>query len=774
MRPAAMQWWHTRNRKLGEDMKMFNAFNLIKWTMVWTAAWSMTMSPVAIGQEAKKVSKQHMQAVMNQLGLNKQITLGEFYQKNKYLFPDRIQKKIEPLFVNFKNQLMPTFEVISSKTTTGEEIATIRVSQGYELFNLQWFGEPDRLLKFQNTNLSEIDVINFDDMFTRILAGDEKYRKQIEQNSAKVKSAVASKYPDVTKAEWKSMSSRDKANYIVNLRTLWQDARKVLKTKNDQKKAPKTSQNFFEKNKYFFSLIVGQDVEAAGKSKSVADGKKSGNYFSGESCIVAGYVARYEKSSSGEVCNYKTVDQAYNNRDNSLYVKAKESCSSKSQIACNPYVYGTPNGTPICVTPSLSNSSFQKATHWDGPCDSASRLQSSQNEIQILENKNKSQGRYEDGNLKSEEERKALFKAEQGENYRLTEDYLLGILKFRGAVKADVNSLFDSGVLSDQVYEQIKKDKAAFDFEIAEAQKSCKAESAASKALPRHHEKNYWQACDQLHRRFTFITELFESKCESKKLNPDTLKCECAAPVPVAVAPAKPAETIRPEVVPGASCAVVPPSGAASADAPKPDAKPEDCEAKYPGANVSGEKCLCANGSAPKKDVIDEATGQESWSCEATAPGKTTDKKEECGIICSIFKGIKKIAPFAIGAVVAYAAFKLLAPKKPALNPAADRCPDGSLPPCGQVCTPPLKKQANGTCSCDGCPPGQTANPTTCLCSTTSTGTGQTYLCPDSTTRVANLDNCPTYSCWNGQSYQNPMNCPSQTPTVPTGQGARQ
>src|SRR3989344_8798079 len=108
MYSTAMQWGITRNRKLGEDMKMFNVFNLLKWTMVWTATWSMTISPVAIGQEAKRVSKQQMQTVIDQLGLNKQITLGEFYQKNKYLFPARIQKEIEPLFANFKNQLMPT------------------------------------------------------------------------------------------------------------------------------------------------------------------------------------------------------------------------------------------------------------------------------------------------------------------------------------------------------------------------------------------------------------------------------------------------------------------------------------------------------------------------------------------------------------------------------------------------------------------------------------------------------------------------------------------
>ena len=791
-------------------MRKFNVLNFFKWMTVWTATWTMLISPVAMGQEAQKVSKQQMQSVMDQLGLNKQITLGEFYKKNKYLFPPRIQKEIEPLFTQFKNQLMPTFEVISSKTTSGEEIPTIRISQDSELLNIQWFGEPERMLKFQNTNLSEIDVINFDDMFTRILAGDEKYRKQVEQNSAKAKpkSTTGMKYPDVTKAEWKSMSTFDRANYVINLRSLWQDAHKVLESKNSQKKAPKSSQNFFEKNNYFFSLIFGTDAEAANATggKTVATGQTTGNYFSGQSCIVAGYVARYQKTSSGEVCDHKVVDQVYNNRDNSLYQKARDYCVAKdNQIACNPYVYGTPKGAPTCVMPSISNASFQKATHWDGPCDTSSRLQSSTNEVEILKDKNKAQGRYEDGNLKSEEERKAMFKAEQGDNLKLTEEYLLGILKFRGMVKTDANSLFDSGVLSDQVYEQIKKDKKAFDFEIAEAQKSCKVESEASKTAPRVHEKNYWQACDQLHRRFTFITELFQSKCDGKKLNAETLKCECDAPPAVAVTPApapvvaaspKPAPEaasvvptpppvsifpiVKPEVVPGAVCsvvlpAVVPAAAVLQPEAVKPPVVAEDCESKYPGAGASGNKCVCADGKAPSKDITDVGTGQEAWSC-GSASSKKDKKDDECGFICKIFNGIKKYAiPVLVTGVAVYAGYKLiklLAPKKPALNPALDKCPDGSVPPCGQVCTPPLKKQTNGTCSCDGCPPGQTANATTCVCATgTTPGPAQTYLCPDSTTRVANLDNCPTYSCWNGQKYKNPMNCPPQIPATPSSSG---
>lgn len=813
-------------------MRILNLMGLLRWMMVWMSTLTMLASPVAMGQEADRITKKQMQMVMDQLGLNKQMTLGEFYKKNKHLYPERIQKEIEPLFMSFKNQLMPTVEVISSKNSSGEEIATLRLTQGKELINLQWYGQKEKMLKFQNTNLSEIDVINFSDMFTRVIAGDETFRKQIEKNSVndKVKThdfSKVTKYPDLSKAEWNSMSAQDKANYIVTLRGLWQDARSVLRAKNAAKKVKKTSFLQNEKTKSIFALLVGSEADAA--AKTVATGEKSSNYFSGETCIVAGYVAKYEKTSSGDVCDHRIIDKVYNNKENSFYKKANEVCAASSQIACNPYVFGAPNGAPTCVTPSRTAESFQKATHWDGPCDTASRLQSSGTEVSILKSKT-DKGRYEDSNLMSEKEREELFKKEQGENFKATEDYLLGMLKFQGLVKEDVKSIFDSGVLSDQIYNQIIINKKGFDHEISEAQKSCKAESIATKNGARVHEKNYWPACDQLHRRFLFVQELFQSKCPGQKLNPDTLKCGCDAPpalaapgprppadtaaptVPAVVAPAPapvstPAPAITPappapvvdatpvpvpprmrfpfprtpapEVVPGASCSVVLPPAVvapvpapASVDSSTPIVAAEDCESKYPGSGATGTKCLCPSGGTPKKDVTDIANGSEAWSC-----GPKKADKDECGITCKIFGGIKKYAlPVLLTGALVYAAYKgiqMLAPKKPALNPPLDKCPNGSPPPCAQVCTAPLKLQANGTCSCDGCPPGQTANATTCVCATGTPTTTQTFLCPDSTTRVADLANCPTYACWNGQSYQNPLNCPPATPVAPANSGTR-
>ena len=46
--------------------------------------------------------------------------------------------------------LATIFEVVSNKGTAGSGVPTLRVTQGKELINLQWYGEKNKFLKFQN------------------------------------------------------------------------------------------------------------------------------------------------------------------------------------------------------------------------------------------------------------------------------------------------------------------------------------------------------------------------------------------------------------------------------------------------------------------------------------------------------------------------------------------------------------------------------------------------------------------------------------------------
>ena len=142
-----------------------NSRSFLSWLMAWVSVLTMVSMPLAQAQEAMYVSKQQMLSAMDQMGLNKQQTVGEFYKKNKELFPERIRKMVEPIVMNNLNQRMPQFELSMSKGTDGRDIPTLHVNNQDKQMNLQWFGEPNRFVQFQSTNLTEIDLINFEDVF---------------------------------------------------------------------------------------------------------------------------------------------------------------------------------------------------------------------------------------------------------------------------------------------------------------------------------------------------------------------------------------------------------------------------------------------------------------------------------------------------------------------------------------------------------------------------------------------------------------------------------
>ena len=174
--------------------------------------------------------------------------------------------------------------------------------------------------------------------------------------------------------------------------------------------------------------------------------------------------------------------------------------------------------------------------------------------------------------------------------------------------------------------------------------------------------------------------------------------------------------------------------------------------------------CVCASGRGPRLDVEDSTNGSQSYTCAiGNVDNGGGNRRESCGFFCKLWKGVKVVAPFAIAGIAGYFLYKWMSPKKPTLAAPPDTCPNGSLPPCAQTCTPPLSLQSTGACGCPACPPPQVSNATTCQCTTPTDGGGTTptlITCPDGATRAASLEACPDYPCWNGQSYKNPMNCP--------------
>ena len=190
----------------------------------------MVVLPVSQGLAAEKqaeaISKANVQNAIYEMGLNKSMTYGEFFKKNKDKYPVRLQKELAPYFSKFKNELMPQFDVASVKGADGINIPSLRISQNGQLNNIQIFGEEKKYLKFNNTTLTESDLVNFDDMLTKLSAGDIKLRQQLENTNSEKKTFNG--FPEITKESWTKLNAEQRAGYVIAMRLLYNDAHGVL------------------------------------------------------------------------------------------------------------------------------------------------------------------------------------------------------------------------------------------------------------------------------------------------------------------------------------------------------------------------------------------------------------------------------------------------------------------------------------------------------------------------------------------------------------------
>jgi hypothetical protein len=708
-----------------------------KWLLLTTSVFTMVMMPVTEGQAAQtradEISKNQVQNALTTLGLNKSMTLGEFYKKNKYLYPVRIQKMIEKFVALNKDYVMPQFELMTVKNTQGNEIPTVRISKDAELVSLQIYGNSDKYVKFNNTNLTEVDIVNFTDMLLKINNHEPDLRQQIEDTNRPVTKFTG--FPAVSKSIWKNYSAKDKAEYILNMRRLWADAQKVL-ILQDPKLKRKTSQFEYFLNTVFNDAFAAQRGHQMGPKVNKHSGTTAN--ASSKNCLVAGYVSHYSNGSCGVSAVQDSYKDATGTVDETI-TKAQSQCTG-GEIACNPYIYGMPNGKAICA--NIKSPEFQIATHANGPCDTASPLGT---EVQFLNQDLKNNKRYDAENIKmNSDELKAEFQKQQKNNSSYVENYLKGFLD----AGVDFNAAID-----DKVLDQILNVKKAFDNDISKAKDSC---IAAAKTNQRN-EKNFWGACDQLQRRFLFVAEFLSEKpgCkDSSVMNPETLKCTCT-------------DANKTEVNPGAKCSV-------EAAKPPESKPPTESEAKPPTEKgPSKNEKIMEPGDECDGTIEANANGAQVCisNIKPDLQGKKVKEKDSWWL--NLFK---QAVPWIIGGIALYAMYKLWSPKKPVLNQPLDTCPNGvarsATVPCAQACEAP-KSQVNGSCACAECVPviQYMSNLATCTCSTvtTSTTTPTTVTCADGVTQVTTLSSCPAtvYTCWDNTKVTNPINCPVQPASNP-------
>ncbi len=850
-------------------LKLLNRY--VRWTAVNLSCLTMVLSPVAMGRETEAISQKQLQQYLQEFGLDKKTTLGEFWEKSKAYYPGFIYKDLEKFVQENKNLQMPVMTVTTAKATDGSEIPVLRMNVQGKTNMIQFFGEKNNWAKYNSASLGETDLRSVTDAFKRIEASDirikneaDKIRQKIQIKSGKTMAASTKQqekiikdfarfkgFPRISPLQWKSMTPAKRAGYIVNMRLLWKDARQVLRLEEAS-----LQKNLKGKKKYstfeeFYKIMIGEEVQAAGgKKKSsastvaplgdqnpptpqlsaqglsvVTPGEASTPKApQSKKCIVAGYVSEEGKGSNYAGANRYTCSEVEvfksekYNRDTpemKMVRDAKFDCQDSfagNAIACNPLIYGyTKAGSAICVdlkkkTPSAgATDNYQKATWWEGPCDSQSKL----TESQVQDNMKESDTEYseqdkrfdENGKIKSESAQNQINKVEEDQfknnSYQRTKEFLDSVLQNKKKKNVNVDYSMDDLIQgkkpwTKEIDDMIVDIQSQFEVEIGEAIQSCEKSITRKDNVDR----NQKGACDQLHRRWLF-TERFISEFRSKsclgdstyiwkidsskmsseqidaaKLNKEKIKtnselmCECknnkdkkikfnddksCAGKPVvedpSLCPEKMLTIENGKKEKFCTCA------GSTINIPLDEALQR--------ASLEGVEKMCAKPDENKCDKPKGIVGYDYNDCSCTK-GDLTDENEK-GIISKIFHKNdaakepnwvckeKNIWPWVLGGLGILALFALFnrhkRPSPPVVIP-----PKG--PACSVVCTG--NTTLNPTCcKCDVNPPTESCAP--------KVGTPRACICPATNNcvpgqQVYNLSTC---QC---DSVQQPVVCANGSP----------
>lgn len=538
-------------------MKMKNPIKWTNWLMTSVASATMVISPVAQGREAAKLSSQNLKQYVQEVGLNKKITAQQFWNKTKDLYPGYFYHEFEAAVKANPNALMPEFAVKSAKSSSGEEVPVIQFTENGQSHTVQFFGNEDKYLKFDNTFISEAHAMSPEKMMEDLIAGDSKiaarYDKAVDQGAAQFRtealkksggSTQIEKFPTVTKAVWQTMNAEQRVSYIIYMRQMYLDAQNVLK--NTRTPASKTNKSNKTSSVNVLEILFKELVptaESAGEidlrpagfgeeapakegprpkrvKKTVKAGDKvitamgTGTVTS-ESCVVAGYVGKNIQDSKTKR-KFCSIDQALSesryNGDSVVpdVVASSEKFCAAGSVACNPVVYSyNSDGKPYCIERSRTGV-FQQATHWESKvggqsCDQMSRL-----------------------NLDAQGTGSVDLTAAFMKNYLKAANKSVTAciaLDGKGAMqKIDDKTWAANGC--DAIFGEIGDISAQFKTDIDAATAICKAMDLKKQ----YDSKNQKDACDQIQKRKLMLTDLFGNICPDKtKLDNLEAPTKCVA-----------------------------------------------------------------------------------------------------------------------------------------------------------------------------------------------------------------------------------------------------
>lgn len=345
-----------------------NSLSLAKYSAVSVAALTMVISPVAQGAGAKaaakekakpkvqsvasngvnyNVNKKNVLEYLKKMGLHnrkKPISVGEFYSNLRGYLPKKLQRDMDYWVRLNRNELMPEFQVSTYKDSDGKEQVRLLISKGGQTTTISFNPENNaKFAKFNNVYLTKDDFLYHDQMISKLIYGDKAFKNSAlkAQKLTPLKQTVMLSYE-----EFNRLSTRQRAEYLVRLRFVIENAQRVMKAFYGQQALNDFNKEFFAK------WFLGSEAEAA--DKTVRGAKV------GDPCIVAGYISAYGENFS---CGGNASGAADLKKKEKIY--GGVGCPSNTQ-SCNPLVYGfksgNPPGRPYCVSRANVKGSLRDAT----------------------------------------------------------------------------------------------------------------------------------------------------------------------------------------------------------------------------------------------------------------------------------------------------------------------------------------------------------------------------------------------------------------------------
>jgi hypothetical protein len=365
-----------------------NSWNFTKTLSLTLSTFTMVMTPVAQGAEAAKkapvmktvkvkvdetkfnwkVDANRIQQLMKNTGLakNKRMTVGEFYSKIRPFYPMTQQRYLDLWMVENHGMQMPEIQVTTYKDSDDKEQIRLLLTKNGQTVSLSFNSNSrEKFVKVNNTDLSRMDVLFFENAYRKLAKGDKVIAKDIQAN--RQTKPVLMGPTHITFEKYKRLSPRDKAAYLMRIRELLAAAQKVHDSFGSKKQAS-AEENKYE---YFAQWIFGLQAQAVDDGDGNGDDGGKGPLIKGarhgQRCWVAGFNVTYNKATS---CGGGPDGSPARKELLQKMQESNSTCPPK-QIGCNKLLYNN-DGATICM--KNPSSELRSSMHVDGYCSTQSPL----------------------------------------------------------------------------------------------------------------------------------------------------------------------------------------------------------------------------------------------------------------------------------------------------------------------------------------------------------------------------------------------------------------